>query len=259
MNPGTERANGGRLAATALSVDFGGVHAVDGVALELQRGEILGLIGPNGAGKTTLLNAISGFQKLSEGRVFLNDIEITGMKPEELSRLGVARTFQGMRTFGELTAFENVELGALNNQATPSRAAARIRAGRLLGRMSLTHLAEQKAGSLPAGDDRRIGFLRAIAMAPQFLLLDEPAAGLNEAESDALIEMIVETRDAMSPGVLLIEHDMRVIMNVCDRVQVLDYGKTIFIGSPSEVQNDPGVIEAYLGTRAFKDQRWKTE
>ena len=256
MHTGTERRLVYRsLRAVDLKVYFGGVHAVDGVTLEVERGEILGLIGPNGAGKTTLLNAMSGFQKVTEGTVWIDDDDITGRKPEELSRLGLARTFQGMRIFGELTVFENVELGALNNNAdtsTTSRPLARARTQELLERMSLAHLADQRAGSLSAGDERRVGFLRAVAMSPQFLLLDEPAAGLSEAESDVLISMIVETRDQLSLGILLIEHHMKVIMKVCDRAQVLDNGKSIFVGSPSEVSNDPGVVSAYLGTRAFK-------
>ena len=258
MYTGTDRGSeSSSLRAVDLHVYFGGVYAVDGVSLELKPGEILGLIGPNGAGKTTLLNSMSGFQEVTGGKVFLDGDEITGRRPEELSRLGLARTFQGMRIFGELTAFENVELGALNNNldsARTSRPMARKRVQALLERMSLAHVADQRAGSLPAGDERRVGFLRAIAMSPRFLLLDEPAAGLSEAESDALIRMIAETRDEFSPGILLIEHDMKVITSVCDRVQALDHGKSIFVGSPSEARNDAGVISAYLGTRAFKKE-----
>jgi branched-chain amino acid transport system ATP-binding protein len=235
------------IRAEDIRVHFVGVKAVDGVDLTLQAGEILGLIGPNGAGKTTLVNALTGFQKPTEGRVFLDDVEITGWAPHKISRRGLARTFQGVRVFRELTAFENVELGALG--AGASRKDARDRATELLERMHLTGRAGQKAGSLPYGDERRIGLLRVLAMLPSFLMLDEPAAGMNEAESDDLKGAIAEIRDEFGCGVLVIEHDMRVIMGLCERIQVLDYGKTISVGTPGEVQRDPAVITAYLGTK----------
>lgn len=233
--------------AENVKVHFVGVKAVDGVDLTLRSGEILGLIGPNGAGKTTLVNALTGFQPPTEGRVFLDDIEITGWAPERIGRLGLGRTFQGIRLFGELTAFENVELGALG--VGVSRNEARRRATELLERMNLSDRADQKASSLPYGDERRIGLLRVLAMMPRFLMLDEPAAGMNEAESDDLRAAIASIRDEFVCGVLVIEHDMRVIMTLCERIQVLDHGKTISVGAPAEIQRDPAVIMAYLGTK----------
>ena len=235
------------LRAEGISVWFVGLKAVDEVSLVLRRGELFGLIGPNGAGKTTLVNALTGFQEPTAGRVFVDDVEITGWAPERLARTGVARTFQGVRIFRELTAFENVELGALGSGA--SRAEARRRARDLLGRMQLADRADDKAGSLPYGDERRIGLLRMLAMRPDFLLLDEPAAGMNERESDDLMSALGAVRDEFGCGVLVIEHDMRVIMGLCERIQVLDYGKTISIGTAAEVQRDPAVITAYLGTK----------
>ena len=215
--------------------------------MQLRSGEILGLIGPNGAGKTTLVNALTGFQKPTEGRVFLDDVDITGWAPHRIGRRGLGRTFQGVRIFRELTAFENVELGALGVGA--SRKEARTRASELLERMHLADRADRKAGTLPYGDERRIGLLRVLAMLPAFLMLDEPAAGMNEAESDDLMAAVAEIRDEFGCGVLVIEHDMRVIMGLCERIQVLDYGKTISVGTPTEVQRDPAVITAYLGTK----------
>jgi len=215
--------------------------------VQLRSGEILGLIGPNGAGKTTLVNALTGFQKPTEGRVFLDDVDITGWAPHRIGRRGLGRTFQGVRIFRELTAFENVELGALGVGA--SRKEARTRASELLERMHLADRADRKAGTLPYGDERRIGLLRVLAMLPAFLMLDEPAAGMNEAESDDLMAAVAEIRDEFGCGVLVIEHDMRVIMGLCERIQVLDYGKTISVGTPTEVQRDPAVITAYLGTK----------
>ena len=237
----------GEIRAEGVRVHFVGVKAVDGVDLVLRRGEIFGLIGPNGAGKTTLVNALTGFQKPTEGRVSMDERDITGWPPHKLGRMGLARTFQSVRVFAELTALENVELGALGVGA--SRKEARERAWGLLERMEMTGRAEQKAGALPYGDERRIGLLRVLAMLPAFLLLDEPAAGMNEAESDNLMAAIGAIRDEFGCGVLVIEHDMRVIMRLCERIQVLDYGKTISIGTPEEVQRDPAVITAYLGTK----------
>jgi branched-chain amino acid transport system ATP-binding protein len=235
------------IRAENVRVYFVGVKAVDGVDLTLRAGELLGLIGPNGAGKTTLVNALTGFQKPTGGRVFLDDLEITGWAPQKIGRHGVGRTFQGVRVFRELTAFENVELGALGVGA--SRKEARRRASELLERMDLADRADRKAGSLPYGDERRIGLLRVLAMMPSLLMLDEPAAGMNETESHALMAAIADIRDEFGCGVLVIEHDMRVIMRLCERIQVLDYGKTISVGTPAEVQRDPGVITAYLGSK----------
>ena len=241
------------LRAEGVRVRFEGVKAVDDVDLTLHRGELLGLIGPNGAGKTTLVNALTGFERPTGGAVFLDSLEITGWAPQRLGRLGIARTFQAVRLFGNLTAFENVELGALG-VGVPRHEARRL-AWTLLTRMGLEAKAHRTASGLPYGDERRLGFLRALATNPAFLLLDEPAAGLNDSESDELIGAIGEIRDEFGCGVLVIEHDMRLIMRLCERIQVLDYGKTICIGTPVEVQADPAVVTAYLGVTREPRQR----
>ena len=240
-------ADEGLLQARALRVHFGGVHAVDGVDLELRKGEILGLIGPNGAGKTTLVNALSGFEKPTSGNVFLNGEDVTGWSPNRLARRGLTRTFQSVRLFPGLTVLENVELGGVG--VGMRRAAARNAARELLARLGLADKADSLATGLPHGLERRLGMLRALAAKPSFLLLDEPAAGLNERESDELVQALTLIRDDFSCALVVIEHDMRVIMRLCERIQVLDYGKTISLGTPAEVRTDPAVLSAYLGRR----------
>jgi branched-chain amino acid transport system ATP-binding protein len=236
------------LEARDLRVHFGGVHAVDGVDLDLRRGEILGLIGPNGAGKTTLVNALSGFQKPTGGRVRLNGTDVTGWSPHRLARRGLTRTFQSVRLFPGLTVLENVELGGVG--VGLRRPTARRAARELLGRLGFADRADQLATGLPHGLERRLGIVRALAARPSFLLLDEPAAGLNERESDELVQTLTLIRDDFSCALVVIEHDMRVIMRLCERIQVLDYGKTISLGTPAEVRRDPAVLTAYLGRRA---------
>jgi branched-chain amino acid transport system ATP-binding protein len=216
------------------------------VDLTLFRREILGLIGPNGAGKTTLVNALTGFQRLTSGRMHVDSSDITGSSPARLARLGVVRTHQGVRLFRKLTVLENVELGALGIGG--GRASARARALRLLDRVSLTHRKDSIAGTLSHGDQRRVGILRALASEPAFILLDEPAAGLAEDETTALGSAIEAVRRDFGCGILVIEHDMRLIMTLCDRVQVVDAGQTLAVGSPRQIQANPAVIEAYLGT-----------
>jgi branched-chain amino acid transport system ATP-binding protein len=236
------------LRAASVSVRFEGVHAVDEVDLELRAGAILGLIGPNGAGKTTLVNALSGFQRPTGGRVLLGSSDVTGTAPHRLARLGLTRTFQAVRAFGDMTVFENVESAALS--VFRRRAAAEPLVWELLEWVGLAGRPDQLASSLPYGDERRLGLIRALATRPTFLLLDEPAAGLNELESHQLMAVIGRIRDEYGCGILVIEHDVPLIMRVCDRVQVLDYGRTISEGTPLEIQNDRAVIEAYLGTAA---------
>jgi ABC-type branched-subunit amino acid transport system ATPase component len=236
------------LAALGLKVHFGGVHAVYCVDLVLQKGEILGLNGPNGAGKTTLVNALSGFQKPTAGTVLMNGQDVTGLSPHRLARRGLARTFQSVRLFPGLTVLENVELGGVG--VGMRRPAARKWARELLERMKLDDQAHLYATGLPHGLERRFGIDRALAAKPSFLLLDEPAAGLNEQESHELVDALTLIRDDFSCALMVIEHDMRVIMRLCERIQVLDYGKTISIGTPAEVRNDPAVLTAYLGRRA---------
>jgi branched-chain amino acid transport system ATP-binding protein len=228
-----------------LAVHFVGVKAVDGVDLELRQGTILGVIGPNGAGKTTLLNAITGFQRPTAGRVEVDGVEATRWRPQRFSDAGIARTFQGVRSFARLTVRENVEAAALGTGVR--RRAARSRADDLLELVGLQRSAEQLAEELPYGSQRRLGLARALAGSPRLVLLDEPAAGLNEIESDELLERLVAIRSDLGCGLLVIEHDMRLIMRLCDVVQVIDYGRTIRIGPPAEVRADPAVLEAYLG------------
>jgi branched-chain amino acid transport system ATP-binding protein len=237
-----------RLEARGLAVHFGGVRAVDGVDLVLRKGEILGLIGPNGAGKTTLVNALSGFQKPTAGSVFLNGTDVTGWNPERLARRGLTRTFQSVRLFPGLTVLENVELGGVG--VGMRRPAARKWARELLERLELGDKASAWGTGLPHGLERRLGIVRALAAKPAFLLLDEPAAGLNEQESDDLVASLTLIRDDFECALVVIEHDMRVIMRLSERIQVLDYGKTISIGTPAQVRRDPAVLAAYLGRRA---------
>jgi ABC-type branched-subunit amino acid transport system ATPase component len=236
------------LEARGLKVHFGGVRAVDGVDLVLAKGEILGLIGPNGAGKTTFVNALSGFQKPTAGTVLMNGRDVTGLSPHRLARRGLARTFQSVRLFPSLTVLENVELGGVG--VGMRRPAARKWARELLERLKLDDKTSLYATGLPHGLERRLGIVRALAAKPTFLMLDEPAAGLNEQESDELVSSLMLIRDDFSCALVVIEHDMRLIMRLCERIQVLDYGRTISIGTPAQVRRDPAVLTAYLGRRA---------
>jgi branched-chain amino acid transport system ATP-binding protein len=244
---------GGAVEARDVRVHIRGVKALDGVDLELRQGEILGLIGPNGAGKTTLVNVLSGFQRATTGTVALGGEEITAWTTAEIARAGLVRTFQDVRLFSGLTVLENVEAAAVTGGA--SRRGARALAGELLARLGLEARRDEPAGGLPHGEERRLGIARALAARPRFLLLDEPAAGLDEAESDELVGSLASIRDAFRLGLLVIEHDMRLIMRLCERIQVLDHGKTIAIGAPAEVRRDPAVLTAYLGTGAGEHAR----
>jgi branched-chain amino acid transport system ATP-binding protein len=240
--PGPEK-----LVAESVCVHFEGVRAVDGVDLTLERGRLMGVIGPNGAGKTTFLNAVSGFQRLTAGRVVLAGKDVTGRPPQELVEAGLARTFQDVATFPALTVSENVELGALG--AGMNRRRARARTQELLEGMGLDHVARLPAAALPHGEERRVGIARAVALAPTFLLLDEPAAGLDVAESAELAETLARLRTDIGCGILLVEHDMRVIFGICEQIQVLDYGKTIALGTPEQVATNKAVVAAYLGEK----------
>ncbi len=233
------------LAARGIRVYFEGLKAVDDVDLPFRRGEIVGLIGPNGAGKTTFVNAITGFQPLTGGTITLAGVDVTGWQPHRLAKLGLARTFQSLRFFRGLTVFENVEVAGVS--VGLSRKEAKKRAWHFLEVMNLADKAELRAESLPYGNERRLEIARAVATAPRFLLLDEPAAGLYEAETDELVTTIGRLRDELSCGVLVIEHDMSVIMRLCERIHVLNYGRTIGVGTPSEIQQDEAVLTAYLG------------
>jgi branched-chain amino acid transport system ATP-binding protein len=244
---GSAHTNEAAVDVRGVAVHFEGVKAVDGVDLRLSRGEILGLIGPNGAGKTTFVNAITGFQRLTAGSVHVDGTDVTGWAASRIARAGLARTFQSVRLFSRLSVLENVEAGAVGNGLR--RSAARKLAFDLLDRFGLADRAHQLGAGLPHGEERRLGIVRALAGAPSYLLLDEPAAGLNEAEGDELVAALGRVRDDYGCGLLVIEHDMRVIMRLCERLQVLDYGKTISIGTPEQVRTDPAVLTAYLGRR----------
>jgi len=233
------------LEAHDIVVEFDGVSVLEGVDFTLRRGEILGLIGPNGAGKTTLVNVLSGFQRPKRGRVVVAGRPIKDAAPHQVARMGVSRTFQSVRLFRGLSVRDNIEAAAVASRV--SRHDARRVAQELLERMGIADQADKRADALAHGDERRLGVVRALAMRPLFLLLDEPAAGLDESETDALTQSIRAIRDDFECGVLVIEHDVRLIMQLCERIHVLDYGKTISVGSAAEVRSDPRVIAAYLG------------
>ena len=240
---------GETLRATAVSRSFAGVAALRDVTLELHRHEVVGLIGPNGAGKTTLVNVISGFDFPTAGTVELGDRDVTRWSPSQRGRAGLVRTFQHSRSFRGLTVRENVEVAALGARAGPREA--RARADRLLDLLGLRNRAEAPAAALPHGDERKLGVARALASNPQYVLLDEPAAGLPESEVSDFAAVVRSVRDDFEAGVLLIEHNMSLVLAVCDRIQVLDEGRTLAAGSPAEIRGNLDVTAAYLGDTAI--------
>ena len=237
-----------RLEAHDVSVNFEGLAAVDEVTVSMGRHEIFGLIGPNGAGKTTLVNVLTGFQKPTHGRVVLAGVDVTGMPPHRIGRRGLARTFQAVRLYPDMPVIENLEAAAVGTGLGRREASRRARA--ILEWMNFSDKAYDHADTLPYGDERRVGIGRALAMAPHFVLLDEPAAGMSDSECDDLMALISRIPQDFGCGVLLIEHNMRVIMGVCDRIHVIDSGRTIGEGTPQEIQANPAVIRAYLGSRS---------
>jgi ABC-type branched-subunit amino acid transport system ATPase component len=235
----------GLLEAVDVSKHFGGVHALQNVSLRLSEGEVLGLIGPNGSGKTTFLNCLSGVFPPTAGRIALDGRPIP-KRGHAVARRGVVRTFQNIRLFGWLTALQNVEVGALG-AGRVRRGSSRRLALQTLGQLGIGGLAERYAGTLSYGDQRRLEIARALAAAPRFLLLDEPAAGMNEGESNDLGRAVQTIRRERGCGVLVVEHDLRLIMRICDRVIVLNEGEVIAAGGPEDVRTDPAVIAAYIG------------
>lgn len=236
------------LEAHNVHVAFGGIHALTGVDMTLNQGTILGLIGPNGAGKTTMVNVLSGFQKPTRGSVVLNGQDVSGLGPQRLARAGIGRSFQAARLFRDMTVAQNLMVACVGTGRS-GKAAAR-EAAEVLDWMGLSHVTDKRCDALSYGDERRVSIARALALRPAFVLLDEPASGMNDAECDALMHTIAHIPARFGCGVLLIEHNMKVIMGVCQRIHVLDGGRSLAEGTPEEVQADPAVRRAYLGEKA---------
>lgn len=237
----------GQLLACGLRCDFGGVTAVAGVTLGIKAGETLGIIGPNGSGKTTLINLLTGFAKPSEGRIWLHERACTNWSPTRRARAGIARTFQHIRLFEGMTVSENVEVGVVAT-GRRGRASARRTARLALDQLKITQYAHRDTRGLPYGVRRRAEIARALGMRPTFLLLDEPAAGMDERESADLIDALAPLPSERELGMLVVEHDFRVIEALCDQVMVIDSGAVLAVGSAEQVSRDPLVLDAYLGT-----------
>jgi branched-chain amino acid transport system ATP-binding protein len=247
----TQRRPGGSLRASSVSRSFAGVDALREVSLELRPGEVVGLIGPNGAGKSTLVNLLSGFDRPSGGQVFLEDRDVTRWSAHRRGRAGLARTFQHSHAFRGLTVRENVEVSALGVGA--SGRAATSRADELLELLDLTGYADRPASDLAHGDERRLGVARALATQPRFVLMDEPAAGLPEAEVPRFAASVSSVRDR-GAGVLLVDHNVALVLEVCERIHVLDQGTTLAEGTPGEIRAHLGVAAAYLGESAAAEE-----
>jgi len=248
------------LEAKKVGMEFGGLKAVDAFDLQLRRGELVGLIGPNGAGKTTCFNCLTGVYKPTSGEVIIRGVNTRGLKTHEVSRLGMTRTFQNIRLFKELSVLDNVIIAGLQHARQTvlddvlrhprhyvEEARTRERALELLRIFNLEGKADQPSSSLPYGEQRRLEIVRALATEPRVILLDEPAAGMNDKETEDLMHLIAQIRRDFRLTVLLIEHDMRLVMGICERIIVLDHGCIIAQGTPAQIKCDPAVIAAYLG------------
>ena len=251
------------LHAQSVTIRFGGLTAVSDFNLSIGPHELVGLIGPNGAGKTTIFNMLTGVYKPSEGQISISGVPTTAMKPYQITSLGVARTFQNIRLFKELSVLDNVKIGGHihykysgtsavlhTNRFHQAEEEAEVEAEKLLDIFGLKSRAETYAKNLPYGDQRRLEIARALSARPKLLLLDEPAAGLNDSETRALMQTIHDIRDRFDISILLIEHNMELVMGICERIVVLNFGKTIAEGPPDVIRNDKAVIEAYLGEPA---------
>jgi branched-chain amino acid transport system ATP-binding protein len=251
------------LQANSVTIRFGGLTAVSNFNLSIRPHELVGLIGPNGAGKTTIFNMLTGVYKPTEGEIVISGVKTTDMKPYEITSLGVARTFQNIRLFKELSVLDNVKIGGHihykysgtsavlhTNRFHEAEETAEVEAEKLLDIFGLRSRAESYAKNLPYGDQRRLEIARALAARPKLLLLDEPAAGLNDSETLALMNTIHDIRDRFDIAILLIEHNMELVMGICERIVVLNFGKTIAEGTPEAIRSNPAVIEAYLGEPA---------
>jgi len=237
-----------RIVIESVSKDFAGLRALADVSLHVDKGEILAVIGPNGSGKTTLINVVSGVIPPTSGEVRMEDALLTGVPAYKVARHGVARTFQNIRLFRDMTAVENVETAASRSPRTKGLLRPRRVSREVLATLGLEHVADLIVSTLPYGLQRRVEIARAIATRPHFLLLDEPAAGLNESESDELLDVIKSLRVDLGIGILVVDHDLRLIMRVSERIHVLNEGHTLAEGTPQEIRHDRAVIEAYLGS-----------